>query len=75
MFKKLIYELIDNASQMSFWNIIGCQPRCRYTQYSLKKIAESNFNALKYMTGQDDGATIEVKNLSKIQRQINSVSI
>ena len=56
--KSLINALIDNASKMSYWKILECQPRCEHTQYSLKKISKSNFNALKYM-GQDDEANME----------------
>ena len=60
-FRKAINTLIDNASKMSFWKIIECQSRCQHTQYSLKKIADSNFNALKYMNEDaDDGANMEV---------------
>ena len=59
-FRQAINTLIDNASKMTFWKIIQCQSRCQHTQYSLRKIADSNFNALKYMDLKDDGANMEI---------------
>ena len=59
-FKMAINTLIDNASKMTFWQLLKCQPRCQHTQYTLRKIADSNFNALKYMGNDDDGANMEV---------------
>ena len=58
-FKELANKLSD-ASSTSFWNLVECTPRCKFTKYVLKPMVEGNFNGLLYETGKSEGANIEV---------------
>ena len=60
-YKKLALELADTSST-SFWDLINCTPRCKFTKYVLKPMFESNYNRLLYRTGKTDGANIAVRN-------------
>ena len=55
-YQRLVETLIDNASKITFWNLVQCQPRCQYTQFHLHKVSESNFDILDYTGQEDDGA-------------------
>ena len=41
-------NILDAASKISYWKIIGCIPRCKYTKYVLGPLYDSNFDQLKY---------------------------
>ena len=59
-YQNLVDKLIDNASKITFWQIIQCQPRCKYTEYEIHKISESNFDVLDYIKGTSEGANTEI---------------
>ena len=52
-------NILDAASKISYWKIIGCIPRCKYTKYVLGPLYDSNFDQLKYLFNQSDGANNE----------------
>ena len=45
---------------MTFWQIVQCQPRCKYTEYQIQKISESNFDVLDYIQNKSEGANTEI---------------
>ena len=53
-------ELVDKLDDSSFWDLIKCTPRCKFTKYILKPMVESNYNDLLYKTGKSDGANLAV---------------
>ena len=53
-------ELVSKLDDASFWDLIKCTPRCKFTKYILKPMVESNYNDLLYKTGKSDGANLAV---------------
>ena len=58
-YKGLIKQL-DDASDATFWKLIGCTQRCKFTQFIINPIYESNFDALDYVHNTTDGARVDV---------------
>ena len=57
---KRIIQRLDMASETSYWKIIGCTPRCKFTKYSMKRLYDSFFDKLEYIGEEDDGANFEL---------------
>ena len=57
---KNITGILDSASEIAYFKVIGCIPRCSYTKYRMKPIYDSNYNKIEYLGGKDDGANIDI---------------